>query len=89
MSRSFWKPNYSYPFFSFLKKKILKEKNFKRKIFNRSAQIPLLSKFYIRVHNGRKFNLIKVNKILVNKKIGELVLTKKPFFYPKKKNKKR
>lgn len=87
MSRSSWKRTYfSSPIIKGLKKTNLNQKFRNRLIFNGSSQIPkLFSRILFFVYNGMIFNKVRVNNGLTNKKFGELSITRKPFFFPKKK----
>jgi ribosomal protein S19 len=89
MSRSSWKRTYfTQQTLKGLKKIHLNQKFRNRLIFESSSQIPkLFTRINFLVYNGSVLNRIKVSQALVNKKFGELSITRKPFFFPKKKTK--
>ena len=88
MSKSTWKFNhldssiYKNIFLSKFKKiKILK-------IFDRKSTIPkIFSKRNINLYKGNVFTKISFTKYNIGYKIGEFNITRKPFSFPKKKNK--
>jgi len=41
------------------------------------------------VHKGNRFNRVKYNKVTIFRRFGELSFTKKPFYYPNIKKKKK
>ena len=91
MARSRWKLNY---FSKSIWRKISivkKNKRLKKRItFDRSSNIPSCFIFrYFRVHKGRRGRSVYVNMFLIGKKFGEFSFTRKPFYYPAKKSKKK
>lgn len=62
----------------------------KRMFYDRSSAIPdcfYLS--FIRVHKGRKHRNLFIESFFVGKKFGEFSFTRKPFYFPAKKSKKK
>lgn len=90
MARPLWKLKYLSK--SLIRKlflfKISKIKARKIILF-RSSTIPLsfLGKVWF-IHNGLKFNKIKITNFMVGYKFGEFSFTRKSFFFPKKDTKK-
>ena len=65
-------------------------KHFKKLSYFRNSQIPrcfLGKKVYL--HKGKIFNKIFINNYVVGLKFGEFSYTRKPFFFPKKDQKKK
>lgn len=89
MSRSKWKfyfisKNVIRDFYSY-KNQILSKKI---KIFKKSnVFLNFLKKKKIAIHRGLYFKNFNQKNILIKKKIGSFVFTRKNFFFPKKKNK--
>ena len=91
MSRSSWK-NLFFSL-SILKKMSLKARDKainRRSVFARNSNTPTFLKnepFF--VYNGKRFKCVNVYPTLLRKKMGEFVITRKPFHFPKKKEKKK
>jgi ribosomal protein S19 len=63
---------------------------FRRSVFSRSSNVPVsLEGEHFFVYNGKRFKCVNVSCIFLRRKMGELVITRKPFFFPKKKIKKK
>ena len=91
MARSRWKLSY---FSRSIWRKIVSVKKNKkirkRIIFDRSSSIP--NCFYhrnFRIHKGRRSRLLYINTFVIGKKFGEFSFTRKPFYFPSKKSKKK
>lgn len=91
MARSRWKLQY---FSNSVWRKITgikKNKRLKRRIFfDRSSSVPdcfFLS--YVRIHKGRRFRKILIDNFIIGKKFGEFSYTRKPFYFPAKRSKKK
>lgn len=91
MARSRWKLNY---FSRSVWRKIVglkKNKKLRRRNFyDRSSTIPDCF-FYclIRIHKGRKNRKLLIENNVIGKKFGEFSFTRKPFYFPPKKSKKK
>ena len=60
----------------------------RRSVFARNSNTPTFLKnepFF--VYNGKRFKCVNVYPTLLRKKMGEFVITRKPFHFPKKKEK--
>lgn len=91
MARSRWKLEY---FSKSVWRKITiikKNKKFKRRVFfDRASSVPdCFFAFYIRIHKGRRFRKILIDNFIIGKKFGEFSYTRKPFYYPAKRSKKK
>lgn len=91
MARSRWKLKY---FSISVWRKILglkKNKKVKRRIFyDRSSNIPdCFFAYLIRIHKGKKFRKLLIETDNIGKKFGEFSFTRKPFYFPNKKSKKK
>lgn len=94
MARSRWKLNY---FSNSIWRKITRiykvNKFRKKKIcYDRSSVIPrIFCNLSMRIHKGKRFRPLVINRYMVGYKIGEFSFTRKPFHYPvrKKKGKKK
>jgi len=92
MSRSKWK-NLFFDL-SLIKKMYLVEKKElilkKNDLYSRKSNIPeILEEEIICIHNGKDFNSVIPNELIESKKFGEFASTRKPFYYPSKKDKKK
>jgi len=89
MSRSSWKRTYfTQQTVRGLKKLYLGRRFRNRIVFDGSSQIAkLFSGMPFLIYNGSVFNRVTVSDLTTNKKFGELSITRKPFFFPKKKAK--
>lgn len=92
MSRSKWK-NLFFDL-SLIKKIYLLEKKDlilkKNDLYSRKSNIPeILEEEIVCIHNGKSFNAVTPNELIESKKFGEFASTKKPFYYPSKKDKKK
>lgn len=91
MARSRWKLSY---FSRSIWRKIVSVKKNKklrkRVIFDRSSSVPSCFYFkYFRVHKGRRSRSLFINNLIVGKKFGEFSFTRKPFYFPSKRTKKK
>jgi len=91
MARSRWKLNY---FSQSVWRKIVnikKNKKLRKRIFyDRSSNVPdCFFSFLIRVHKGKRFRKILIDNFIVGKKFGEFSYTRKPFYFPAKRLKKK
>ena len=69
------------------KKELILKKN---DLYSRKSKIPeILEEEIICIHNGKDFNSVIPNELIESKKFGEFASTRKPFYYPSKKDKKR
>ena len=87
MSRSIWKKSAFSPFLlKCLKNTLLKKKIKKKIFFARSSNIPsLFNKINLNIYNGNIFNKVLISEVMQKKKFGEFSISRKPFFFPKKK----
>lgn len=60
------------------------------KIYDRASAISKrLVGTKVRIHNGKRFKRLSVNKYMIGYKFGEFAFTRKPFHFPLKKKKKK
>ena len=60
------------------------------KTWARSSSVPsLLGISLVLVHKGNSFNRVQYTKLIFFKKFGELAFSRKPFYYPSIKKKKK
>lgn len=91
MARSRWKLKY---FSNSVWRKIVglkKNKKIKRRSFyDRSSHIPdCFFACLIRIHKGKKVRKLFIDEKVIGKKFGEFSFTRKPFYFPSKKSKKK
>jgi len=91
MARSRWKLKY---FSRSVWRKIIglkKNKKLKRRgFYDRSSTIPeCFFSYIIRIHKGRKVRKLVIDNLNVGKKFGKFSFTKKPFYFPPKRSKKK
>lgn len=91
MARSRWKLSY---FSSSVWRKIIglkKNKRLKRRIFyDRASTIPdCFFAHLIRIHKGKRNRKLIIDNKNIGKKFGEFSYTRKPFYFPTKKSKKK
>lgn len=64
-------------------------KKFNKVIFSRNSSVPkCFTNSKVFIHKGKGFKKLTVSKHFIGYKLGEFSFTRKPFFYPKKENKK-
>lgn len=91
MARSRWKLNYFSgsvwrKIVGLKKNKKLKKRNF----YDRSSVIPdCFFACLIRIHKGRRNRKLLIENNVIGKKFGEFSFTRKPFYYPAKRAKKK
>lgn len=91
MARSRWKfffyENNLWKFF--FKKTYGNQKiEFSKKIYKKYSNIPhFLVNKDVNIHQGNSFLKKKINKWMIGHKFGKFIFTRKPFFFPIKKNK--
>jgi len=91
MARSRWKLEY---FSKSVWRKIVllkKNKKLKRRIFyDRASSIPdCFFSRYIRIHKGKRNRNLLIDTFVIGKKFGEFSYTRKPFYFPAKRSKKK
>lgn len=85
MNRSKWKS----PFLDKLTLKSIKQKQKTIEIKRNSEILPLFDGKSIKVHNGKSYAKLLIDKNMIGHKFGEFVSTRKRYIYKSKKKKKK